>query len=180
MEIDPNSSAAGEIKAEFGDKLMDTYMEILNDDDSWATTAECFMSKKPCFTPLGMLQRTGLRSKTVRELRWYTAGTVCVDVSTFGNRKALLGESSASLAIFIAYVKRTQPQVVTHECTSYFGQYLFEKFLPGYKVHRISMPPDADKLGPLKAGFQSETWLLSPHQMGWPCYRPRRGFCMNI
>lgn len=152
------------------------YMEILSEDDAWESHAMCVTCNKKCLTPTGLQTEgtpatpTGFDAK--RQLHWYVAGTVCVDVSMMGNRMALLGESSVSLAIFLSLVKRNRPQIVTHECTSFFSQFLFDEFLPEYRVHRLSAPDDLQHSA-LRAGFQSGTWLVSPHQMGWPCYRPR-------
>lgn len=50
--------------------------------------------------------------------------------------------------------------LIFHECTSGFAKHLFEIWLPDYDIHR---PTDA-------AGHEM---LLSPHQFGWPLFRPR-------
>lgn len=152
---------------------MTEYMEILSEDDAWKSHAMCVTCNKQCLTPTGLQTHATPKGVDAKlQLQWYVAGTVCVDVSMMGNRMALLGESSVSLAIFLSLVKRNRPQVVTHECTSFFSQFLFDEFLPQYKVHRLSAPDDLQHSA-LRAGFQSGTWLVSPHQMGWPCYRPR-------
>ncbi len=50
--------------------------------------------------------------------------------------------------------------LIFHECTSGFAKHIFRIWLPNYDVHR---PTDA-------AGNEM---LLSPHQFGWPLFRPR-------
>ena len=147
-------------------------MEILSEDDVWEPHAFCVKCDGNCLTPHGQ-QRETIAHKT--KLKWYVGGTVCTDVSLMGNRMALLGESSQSLAIFLTLIQKNRPHVVTHECTSLFSQFLFGKFLTGYTVHQIQPPQVVQQHSALKAGFQSNTWLLSPHQFGWPCFRPRRG-----
>lgn len=170
------------MKADAGVQLMKDYMEILDDDDAWELTAKCFSCKSECNTPWGNFlsseePSSSGNSREHRQLRWSVGGSVCVDVSMMGNRMALLGESSKSLAIFLAHVKKTKPQVVTHECTSYFSQFLFDMFLEDlYTIHRIQAPADGHQHSATRAGFQSGTWLISPHQMGWPAFRPRWGF----
>ena len=176
-DIDAGSDQAAPIRARFGEMLMDQYMEILSDPCVWETHAKCAPCKKGCLTPRGFHSQPSSEAPGDthrRKLRWYVAGTVCVDVSMMGNRLALLGESSISLAIFLAMVRDTQPEITTHECTSYFSQFLFDKYLPEFTVHRISVPGDEGQRSALRAGFQSNTWLLSPHQVGWPCFRPRQ------
>ena len=148
-------------------------MEILEDDDVWKPTCDCVKCDGQCPTPIGLACSRAHLTSELNQLDWFVGGTVCVDVSMMGNRMALLGESSISLALFLACIKKAKPAGVTHECTSFFSQFLFDEFLPEYQVHRIAVPKNQEQRSALKAGFQSGTWLLSPHQMGWPCFRPR-------
>lgn len=69
-----------------------------------------------------------------------------------------------------------QPHIVVHECTSHFAQWLFKEYLPEYDMHQFVAPENSvekETLGASTSGFQSGSWLLSPTQFGWPCFRPR-------
>ena len=169
----PGSPEEQELKAEHGQALMQDYMEILAEDDAWKRECFCMKCGKECATPFGISVEEACSGRATNIVDWYIAGTVCVDVSMMGNRMALLGDSSRSLAIFLAMIKKCRPHGVTHECTSFFSQFLFDTYLPEYKVHRFAVPENREQRSCLRAGFQSDTWLLSPHQFGWPCFRPR-------
>ena len=179
--MDPGSTEAQTLKSDAGFKLTQDYMEILDDDDSWELMYDCLKCDDHFLTPFGLVQcppSTEIQAdqQEPRKLKVFTAGTVCVDVSMMGNRMALLGESSRSLAVFLALIKKAKPDLIVHECTSFFSQFLFDTFLSDYCVNRFATPENKQQRSALKAGFQSGTWLLSPHQFGWPAYRPRLAF----
>ena len=49
--------------------------------------------------------------------------------------------------------------MILHECTAGFAQHVFTKWLPRYVL--------------LRPKLNDREMLLSPHQFGWPVYRPR-------
>ena len=112
----------------------------------------------------------------------YILNIVCAQLALFcryvclfqGNKASLMGESSRALAIWLSSVRKSQPDLVVHECTSHFAASLFDEFLPEMERHRIQPPQGKQQASSISAGYMSGTWLLSPNQFGWPCYRPRR------
>ena len=63
-------------------------------------------------------------------------------------------------------ISRPCQEAACHECTAKFGTYLFNRYLSdSYKHHSFEFP-DAST-------HHEKNGLLSPHQFGWPAYRPR-------
>ena len=118
-----------------------------------------------CPTPYGMMLT---EPDDARILKFFAAGTSCVDVSAMGTGRGLLGPSSRPLAIWCSEVKHVRPvswqilspclsrlpflsqnvterrygssQVaVTHECTGRFLRAIFTHHL-GKWYHVVSVP----------------------------------------
>lgn len=171
------------IKEDSGNLLMNKYMAfLLSTKDNFMQTATCYScgrrtdatsppkkrAKKVvgeedcsrCPTPVGMA--SGQVGATRSTLNVAVAGTTCVDVSPIGKGQKLLGDSSMSLAVWLAERVFAGEDVIVHECSTRFDLRVFQQFLPNYTIHRLYQK---DK--PLSACF------LSPHHFGWPCHRPR-------
>jgi hypothetical protein len=117
------------------------------------------MHKKGC--PLPHMTSTGKsKSKKARkrDLRAAVAGTECYDWSTFGLRQGLAGPTTRTLAIWLAQRILCLEDVILHECTPKFMMAILHRHLGSFfDIHSL----------PLKDG------CISPHQLGWPCHRPR-------
>ena len=66
--------------------------------------------------------------------------------------------------------------VVVHECTSAFLQWVFDEFLgEEYQVHKFVAPEHLKRntVG-TSLPFRVDPWLLSQNMFGWPALRPRQ------
>ncbi|CAK9062674.1 unnamed protein product [Durusdinium trenchii] len=91
-----------------------------------------------------------------------------------GQRAKLLGDSSRYLAIWLSMIKHGKPAVAIHECTPYFDQSVFQKYLgESFEIHRFEEPHAWKDLSRNAKVGGPRVWLLSPTLFGWPCSRPR-------
>ena len=72
------------------------------------------------------------------------------------------------------FERRSFQAVAIHECTAYFDQSVFQKYLDeSFEVHRFEEPESWQELSRSAKAGGPGVWLLSPTLFGWPCSRPR-------
>jgi hypothetical protein len=79
--LDPSPKEIKEVKAEFGELLLDSYMKVLNDktDEAFRVEADCAVHSSKCLLPHADMNFGH------GKLRFASGGTVCTDLTSFGS-----------------------------------------------------------------------------------------------
>ena len=78
------------------------------------------------------------------------SGTECYDVSSMGSGKGLAGVTCKTLSVRLAQRRRSQEDIIVHECTPRFQVAVLRKYLDMYDWMEFPLPGET----------------ISPHQLG--------------
>ena len=118
-----------------------------NNPESIPKSGHCYVHKQMC--PF----HAETESMGARKPQLWVAGTTCTDECPTGSKRQLTGKAGLPFLIFMAEVRRFQPEFFLHECTHLFNVESLEKTLGDLY---IIMPCP-----------------MSPHEFGVPYTRPR-------
>ena len=114
------------------------------------------------------------QSKELRDAFWIDiSGTTCVSWSRVGKKAGLLHKSGLVMFAWLFHRRFLQPDCLLHECTPTFPATLFHRILNSELASQVKCVHARYIDRPLHDGWQVESVVVSPKDLGLPTSRER-------